>query len=131
MTRSDFFKVFGFTLISPTILTSNAKGEIIEETIETFKPKRWPIYPDKIEMSFKEPSNAIQHTVFTFVKIERNNSQFLIPVREHYFGDKHKMIERFEWNVKKVQESFIVDELRTDWFDNGFIIRYDPNIHKN
>jgi len=131
MNRLNFLKILGVSALTPSVLVlDSANGIVNEMPVTKFKPKNWPIYPDKIQLSFKE-GQYMAYASFAYVKITRNNSEFLIPVKETCLGDEKLNNARFEWSVKDVQDKFVVDETNQMRFDKGFIIKYDPQIHKN
>jgi len=128
MKRSEFLKILGITAISPSLLITSGDKMM---PASKFNPKRWPIYPEVINFSRPEYTFNVCHTFFSYVKINRNNMDYLIPVREIGVNDRQMTKERFEHEVKMVQENFIVDEQNHFLFDNKFIIKYDSKIHRN
>jgi len=129
MTRSDFFKVFGFAIIAPSILIPNENGVKVELPTEKFNPKRWPIYPDRIDFSYIDGKKTCR-VLSTYVKIERDGVEWLIPVRDITFDDMEMAKERFEYHADLTQEKYIINENLTGAFGQSCQIKYDPSIHK-
>lgn len=131
MERRDFLRILGIATLSPSVMIVNKTDAITQKfPVSKFNPKKWPIYPDRIQFSFQEKNN-IAHTSFSYVKISRNDIEYLIPLKETCIGDESLMTKRFEWGANEIKDKFIVDESNEAWFDNGFIIKYNPEIHHN
>ncbi len=132
MNRVQFLKAIGISVLAPSVITCYSEGKKEEVPINDFTPNRWPIYPDKIEYGrFHPPTSKMEYVIFTYVKIERNGIDYLVPVKESGIYDLIKTRQRFEYNVKQVQEKFIIDEANSWAFDNGLVIKYDKYIHKS
>lgn len=129
MDRKDFLRILGVATLSPSVMIVSGTGTVKKEIpVSKFKPKRFPIYPDRTQFSFQE-GNYICHTSFTYVKINQNNTDYLIPVKETTVDSKETNDKRFEYSVQEVKDNFIVDESNIYWFDSGFVIKYNPEIH--
>jgi len=132
MNRSDFLRILGIAALSPSVMIVHGQSSNVKHYVKLnkFNPKRWPIYPDRTQFSYQD-GKGIYHTAFSYVKISRNGSEYLIPLKETSLGNEELMTKRFEWEAKEISENFIVDEANQVWFDNGFVIKYDPKIHHN
>lgn len=132
MRRSDFLKILGFAVAAPTILVPS--GNAIAERVWKSKYKRWPIYPD-FNYTVVAKGNSLEATLFSYVKIKRNGSDYLIAVRETYAAYKGDTVrtktlkDRFDYMVKNVEENYQIDE--NAQFVNGvpLFTKYNPNIH--
>jgi hypothetical protein len=125
MNRGDFFKVLGIVAASPSILLVG--GNSVQ--IVKWNPKRWPIYPDRVQFGIEEYGH-LMHTSFSYVKINRNNTDYLIPLRETN-TDENNLKRRFEYEAEQIKEMYQVDESNNWLFDNGLVVKYNPNIHNN
>lgn len=127
MNRADFFKILGITALAPSVIIQRTA---VEEpvSLEKFNPKRWPIYPEVISFSMQN-RNYLEHTFFSYVKINRHWVYYLIPVKECGIGGMDNVESRFKNTIDQVDKEFVVDKGNQFMFDMGFIIKYDPKIH--
>ncbi len=131
MNRVQFLKAIGISVLAPSVITCYSEGKKEDIPVNKFKPKQWPIYPDKIEYGYlSSPTSCAKFTIFTFVKIERKGTEYLVPVKESGIDELIKTRQRFEYNVKQVQEKFIIDETSPLSKMSWYIIKYDKDIHK-
>jgi len=130
MKRHDFLRILGIAALSPSVIISTAVSKKIKQDIPVhkFNPKKWPIYPDRVQFGYREEKH-IAYTAFSYVMINRNNTDYLIPLRETCIGSEEPMNKRFEYEAKQITERFIVDESNKFMFENGFVIKYNPDIH--
>lgn len=129
MNRADFFKILGITALTPSVIIQRT---VVEEPVSLakFNPKRWPIYPETVSFSMQN-RNYLEHTFFSYVKINRDWVYYLIPVKECGIGDVDRVEARFKFEAEEIREKFIVDKDNAFFFENGFIIKYDPQIQHN
>ena len=83
MNRSDFLRILGIAALSPSVMIVHGQSSNVKHYVKLnkFNPKRWPIYPDRTQFSYQD-GKGIYHTAFSYVKISRNGSEYLIPLKE-------------------------------------------------
>jgi len=130
MKRQDFLRILGIATLSPSVMiTAGVSKEIKQDIpVHKFNPKKWPIYPDRVQFGYQEGEH-IAYTAFSYVRINRNNTDYLIPIRETCMDREESMNKRFEYEANQITERFIVDESNKFMFENGFVIKYNPDIH--
>ncbi len=138
MERKNFLKSIALAFLAPSVLIPE-KTESKPVAVYKHRPepspsyfphkKSWPIYPDKNEhlAGIAHGNETILcYKLFTYVKINRNGVDYLIPVREDGYGDHKKVIQRFENDVNWIRDNYKVDNWQ---LDNKIIYKYNPQIH--
>jgi hypothetical protein len=132
MKRSSFLKSLLGIAVAPKIAIEAARNDPFKAaplltrelpTVTQRVSKTWPIYPDRVE--FFHGGNNVYYHFISYVKINRNNIDYLVLVREIGVNEKEYAEKRFEYSCKEVYDKFIVPE------DGRFVIRYNKHIHKN
>lgn len=134
MKRSDFLKVFGIALTTPTIFIPLGDGTTKEVLVEKSKLKRWPIYPDRNQWSnpyYMNPS-MMEHNAMAYVKVKHSGDDYLVLVRESRIGGTlEDLNSRFEYYCEETKEKYIITN--PDLSINGIPIftKYNPSIHNH
>jgi len=133
MNRLDFLKSIGIAVLAPSVLVPNDLGEYKELPPNFSKFKRWPIYPEYNHFAYKNSENLVYH-YSSYVKILRNEVEYLVFVREDGIGSNEKIKERFDFSVNQVLGKYKIPEHPEDvdfYINSGFIIKYNKSIHNN
>ncbi len=139
MKRSEFFKAIGVFAITPSVLLpTTVSGDVApsfatqyfkdnpDKLVHT-KPllKRYPIFPDVV-VSHSPNKYGMETSIFYYVKINRANGEYLVPVRETGMGETLNIRHRFHHNINLVEKNYEVSE----WMvEDGFVLKYNKNIH--
>ena len=127
MKRSDFLKSLGVVIVAPSVFISTKEGVLKEIPTSNLKLKRYPIYPDRNQWSFFNAKwNIMEHNAFAYVKINRDNKDYLVLVRESHLGESvNKLNDRFDYQCEQVNKYYQVSEA------NQFCgqVEYNPTIH--
>lgn len=126
MNRNSFLKLLGVSVVAPTVYVDAQLSKPVNAKTDVVKFKQYPIYPDRNEWWVKMNNGDIQHNLMSYVKINRNNEEYLVLVRECGINSEFRHVFiRFENSVKRINEEYKISESFPQLY-----LKYNPKIHK-
>lgn len=138
MNRLGFLKSIGVAVLAPSVLVPDEYIGYKEMPKPSFKPKRWPIYPEFTHFGYKT-AEGIVYQYMTYVKVLRGREEYLVFVREECFSCELEDVininrrakQRFEYNVRQVQDKYTIPENVEFLMDKGLLLKYNKSLHTN